>query len=184
VPTPGTLLYDSGSFALSTNIQTVEISNLSVYVPSDTLTWTVQFSGLSDTEKAGALFYDPPAIGSSENFFWENQTNGWVMVARGDLTNNFSARFTAVPALQILSLNIVTNGIALDSTATAGNTYFLEYKTNVLQPDWFAVDGAFATATTNEVNFLDSTAAADPVRIYRVVEQLGSGLRLGTRNAH
>jgi hypothetical protein len=150
-PTPGTLLYDSGTFSIASGVQTLEISDLNVFVPSNTMTWTVEFSGLSSSETAGVLFYDPPTVGSSGNFLWQKETNVWTAVAYEGLTNNLSGLFTALPAVQIESLQIQANTATLVVAATSGKYYSLEYKTNANQVGWMALNGPSVRATGDHV---------------------------------
>jgi hypothetical protein len=170
-PIPGTLLYDSGLFSISAGVQSLEISDLKVFVPSDTMTLTVEFSGLSSSETAGVLFYDPPGVGKSGNYLWQKETNVWTAVAYDGLTNNLSALFTAAPAIEIESLQFKTNAATLVVSATTGKYYSLEYKTNADQTGWVTLSGPATRATTNRVTLTDNTPAGAKLRIYRVVER-------------
>ncbi len=170
-PTPGTLLYDSGTFNIASGVQSIEISDLNVFVPADSMTWTVEFTGLSATETAGVLLYDPPSVGKSGNYLWQKETNVWMAVAYDGLTNNLSALITAVPAIAIQSLEVKANTATLVVSATSGKYYSLEYKTNPDQAGWTALNVAATRATTNRVTLTDSTLAGGKVRIYRVVER-------------
>ena len=169
--TPGTLLYDSGTFDISSGVQWIEISDLNVFVPSNSLTWTVEFSGLSATENAGVLFYDPPTVGSSGDFLWQKETNVWTAIAHDDLTNNLAALFTALPAVEIQSLQIRTNTATLIVAATAGKYYSLEYKTNAAQIGWIALNTPSVRATANQVTLTDTTLGGAKQRVYRVIER-------------
>jgi hypothetical protein len=176
--TPGTLLYDSGPFSIAAGYRTVEVSDLNVYVPSDSITWTVQFSGLTAAEHAGLLFYDPPTVGSSEDFFWQKEAIGWTALAYESggspsekLTNNFNARFTALEAFEIRSLEVSSNTATLRVSATAGKYYSLEHKSNADQTNWMPAKISSVRATGNEVILTDSTLNGALFRIYRVVER-------------
>lgn len=70
-PIPGTLLYDSGYFPVSTGYVEHAISNLSVKVP-DVFTWTVHFRGFSGlgNDRAGLMIAETPKIGQSFRDFW------------------------------------------------------------------------------------------------------------------
>ena len=172
---PGTLLYDSGSFLLSSNSSIVEISGLNLYVPSDTLTWTVQFSGVLTNEKAGALFFDPPGVGSSGNFLWQREGSEWRMIpGTGDITNNLSARFEAQPALRVKDLQLSNNEVVVTASVFAGKSYDLEFKTSVEQEGWTSVEHSTVRATTDEVTLIDPSGATDVFRVYRVVERVSS----------
>jgi hypothetical protein len=83
--TPGTLLYDSGSFSLGnsyTSGQTVTFNQATldggIVVPQD-FTWTVTFSGLGSGESAGLALYSPPTIGANYNDAWINDGSGWLL---------------------------------------------------------------------------------------------------------
>ena len=85
---PGTLLYDSGAFAIpSTPRQTMILdqSDLDggILVPTD-FTWTVTFSG-SDTN--GLSLYAPPTVGSNFADEWVNTGSGWVLETAIDPTD-------------------------------------------------------------------------------------------------
>jgi hypothetical protein len=169
---PGTLLYDSDVFTISAGYQSVSISGLDISVPANTITWTVQFSGLSTNERAGLLFYDPPRVGSSDNFFWLKEATGWTAEADNSVTNNnFAARFTALPEVRISSLQISTNNATLVVDSTAGKSYSLEYKTDADQTGWQSLNAPSVLATTNQVTLTYSTVADNNFRIYRVVQR-------------
>lgn len=77
---------------------TVEIPN--VLVP-DTLTWTV--NRLDYNYGAGLPHFDPPAVGSSGDFYWLFDGRDWRMRESGG-PDNFGARIEAVPEPATLSL--------------------------------------------------------------------------------
>jgi hypothetical protein len=96
--TPGTILYSSGEFNISSGFQTVSVSGIAIPVP-DTFVWSVRFDGLEGAEEAGLLFYDPPTVGSSFDDFWQITPFGWeTFVANGGaIPGNFAAQIQAVP---------------------------------------------------------------------------------------
>jgi hypothetical protein len=107
---PGTVLYRSGEFSLSTGFQTVVAQALSVSLPSSTFTWSVVFNGIEGAEAAGLLLYNPPTIGSSFDDFWQKNANGtWstFLVDAGATPANFAARITAVPEPGTYALAVV-----------------------------------------------------------------------------
>jgi hypothetical protein len=172
---PGTLLYDSGSFVVEPDSSTVEISGMHLYVPSDTLTWTVQFFGVATNERAGVLFYDPPGVGASDDFLWQFEDGAWRAIKAGtNIVNNLSARFEASPAFRVRSLKLENTAVALTATATPGRVYSLEYKTALDQPEWTAVEQSSLRATGGEVSLVDPSGAGGAIRIYRVVERDGT----------
>ncbi len=111
---PGTLLYDSGSFGLTSGFHTVTASGLSTPV-GDNFTWAVSFSGLSGSEKAGLLHYNAPTVGSSVDDFWVNTSGTWELMSTPGLVDNFGAQVTAVPeptSLALLGSGLLGLGIA------------------------------------------------------------------------
>ena len=67
---PGTLLYESDPFAVSSGFNSVTISGLLVEAP-ESITWTVDFDGVGNSvgNRAGLIFYNPPSTGSSFDDF-------------------------------------------------------------------------------------------------------------------
>jgi hypothetical protein len=96
ISTPGTVLFDSGSFSIFPNYETWTSSALNVTVPDD-LTWAVKFSGLTGTNKVGILFQNPPSVGSSYNDAWLEANNAWETVQFTGTVANFAARLTSDP---------------------------------------------------------------------------------------
>jgi hypothetical protein len=102
IPTPGTLLYDSGKFVIGNNYETWTSTFLNILLP-DNVTWTVEFSGLTQTkgDRAGLLFRDPPTVGKSWDDAWRRTATGWETVVFSKPAN-FAARFTSdLPVLSI-----------------------------------------------------------------------------------
>jgi len=95
---PGTLLYESDSFSIAAGFNSVNISGLLIE-GSDSITWTVEFAGVGEVEgnRAGLIFYNPPAVGSSANDFWVKSGGNWstFTAADAETVNNFGARVTA-----------------------------------------------------------------------------------------
>ncbi len=94
--TPGGLLYDSGTTPITAGFHSVSVTGLNFAVPN-TLSWTVFFTGLEGTEKAGLLLYDAPTAGSSTDDFWQKDASGnWILMATPD-KDNYGARLVAIP---------------------------------------------------------------------------------------
>ena len=76
---PGLLLYDSGVIATTnyTGYQTLMLKGLNLRNVPDSVTWTVQFEGLSAGTNGGILCYGPPTTGQSFDDFWEKQNGVW-----------------------------------------------------------------------------------------------------------
>jgi hypothetical protein len=110
---PGDVLYQFDqplSLAGNTGYRTVEIPNIHVPVP-DIFTWTVQFTGVTDTEQVGLLFYDPPTVGSSFDDYWEYADGAWTtkrFSTSGGPVANFGAQATAVPELSTLQYALMS----------------------------------------------------------------------------
>ncbi len=113
--TPGTLLYNSGLTAISAGFHTFIADNLNITL-TDNITWSVYFSGLDGTEKAGLLLYSPPTSGSSTDDFWQRdltaaqsggQPGPWTLQAIPDKAN-FGARVVPEPGTWAL----LTAGLA------------------------------------------------------------------------
>ncbi len=144
-PGPGTVLYDSGLLDLAaTNNGSVEIEDFqlgSTVVPlvgrlPESLTWSVQFSGLTNNDTAGLSLFGPPVVGQARTQFWENGANGWVQRS-GIGPADFGAQLEAVGQGVALSvLSTVTN-------ATCGNGYSAARA-------WQAVDACGNVATCTQ----------------------------------
>ena len=67
---PGTLLYESGPFAVAAGFNSVTINGLLVEAP-ESITWTVDFDGVGNVagNRAGLIFYNPTSTGSSFDDF-------------------------------------------------------------------------------------------------------------------
>jgi hypothetical protein len=104
---PTDLLYQTPSFVIGNGFNHINISALSIQVP-DSVTWTVQFSGLSAGETAGLPLYSPPTVGASlaggvigsYDDFWQNSGGTWSLFRfpNGQPEGNFAAKFSASAA--------------------------------------------------------------------------------------
>jgi len=166
---PGTLLYESSLFSLSTGYGSVTISDLAVFLPGNSFTFSVEFTGIGSTESVGLLYYTPPTVGSSDSYFWEKENGVWSAVASDDTGNNFAAQVKAELALFISQVQPVATGASVTlANTTPGRTYTLEYKTSVTQSGW--TRGASVVATGNSVTLIDTTATSATFRLFRVEE--------------
>ena len=99
---PAEIIYDSG---IVTSIQSLPGITEHVFaVPSvavpDRFVWTVQvFNRQGPANEIGPSYFNPPTVGSSEDFFWRIEQGGeWTPYSwGGDPFANFGARVTAVP---------------------------------------------------------------------------------------
>ena len=94
---PGTVLF--AELLPGVTLPPVAITILPVAIPyvlvPDTLTWTL-WSSQPNLGPAGALIYDPPTVGSSNNFFWARSGGVWAHYYFGGYpVANFAARLEA-----------------------------------------------------------------------------------------
>jgi hypothetical protein len=116
-PTPGSLLFDSGYFAIQNPGNTDNRGTMNFYpsdfvtgvatpltqVLPDTLIWTVDFSGVNtnNNEWVGLSLYGPPTVGNSWTDYWQNQGTAfapdWKLLVNPFGPVTFAAQFSAVP---------------------------------------------------------------------------------------
>lgn len=171
--TPGSLLYDSGTFSIESGFRTVNVTDIAIYIPGNKFTFSVEFSGVTEAERAGLLFYQPPTVGSSDAYFWERENGIWSAVVSDGTGNNFGAQVNAVaaPVAQYTIRARRENGTSVVEVAgaTPGKAYTLEYKNSVNDIAW--QQGPQARATASTLSLVDATAQGVRFRIYRVVEE-------------
>jgi archaellum component FlaF (FlaF/FlaG flagellin family) len=100
---PGTLLYDSGTFALPGSVsgQTVSYggtgaNSLNVVIPAgQNFTWTVTFTGAAGS--VGLDFYGPPSVGGAFNSILQTSGAGWQLIQNPGGISTFGAVITGVP---------------------------------------------------------------------------------------
>jgi hypothetical protein len=106
--TPGTVLWDSGSFGLNTtdgfgptprstivfSVATGDFPSTGLFLPSSDITWTVQISGLGATDSVGLDLYSPPTVGGDYPDYWQNSGSGWQLLTN-TIPMNFGARMFA-----------------------------------------------------------------------------------------
>lgn len=100
---PGTLLWSDSSDPL-VGIPPTERATLwwqpNVFIPANSFTWTVEFSGLSTAGGTWGLnLYDPPTVGNNYDDYWEHDALGnWLLQTnKFNVPMNFAARAEAVP---------------------------------------------------------------------------------------
>lgn len=116
--TPGTVLYDSGTFSLSPGWQIKRFSGLNVTVPT-TLIWTIEFGGLSGLtgDQAGLVFREKPSVGRSFDDIWQRTNNSWQLFRwNGDPIANFAARILAGVEGTTVAIRRDTNRIIVEWT--------------------------------------------------------------------
>ena len=124
---PGTVLYDSGSFGISSgdlsdsSVHTFTFDSsigFNVYVPAN-FTWTVQFANLAGGT-AGLVMYDPfsaPETGTDYAGLWVASGGGWDYLTP---TNGPNINFGAIA---IASGSGASPSLALSKTITSGSPY-------------------------------------------------------------
>ena len=144
---PTTLLYESDPIPIAGGYHTRLISGLNILLPMHTVTLTVQFQGVAETETAGLLFYGPPTEGYSFNEFWmRTATGAWAPVVYSTSDPNLRAsaglQLTASPEVLVdqqqnvrtsmVPLNEGTNRVRLAQTFTADMNGRLDHVTVAL----------------------------------------------------
>ena len=128
--------------------------------PSGNLTPLVLFSGTSGSAP-GANPQGVLAQGTDGNFYGTTSTGG----ASG-LGTIFRLSVPMPPVFKAIAL---TNGAAtLTWSAVAGQSYQLQYSTNLMQTNWNIL-GKFVIATNGAVTRTDLNAGDSPQRFYRVL---------------
>jgi hypothetical protein len=108
---PGTVFYDSGTFALDlpigngaldfniNDLTTGDIVplNINATIPTD-FTFSVIVKGLTGDDTFGLYLNDPPTVGTSYNDYWfNNNESGWQDLSFADGTNNFALELDGSP---------------------------------------------------------------------------------------
>ena len=179
-PGPGTLLYDSGPFAIFSGLNAAPLNGLAVKVPDD-FTWTVQFGGLTGLpgNQVGLPFYDPPTVGFSYRDFWQKTDptglagRGWDLLSfpNFDPVANFAARVQATTEVQppaTVKLNRgkkKTNGhFEFELAGASGQSIVIQASSDLV--NWTNVSTNMISA--DSINYDDGDADNFAVRFYRV----------------
>jgi hypothetical protein len=118
-PSP-TSLYDSDWFPVvspterSTFVFTegVDFSYGGRFIPTDEITWSVQFQGMGTDDTVGVDLYSPPVTGSEVGDFgdyWQNNGTSWTLLTNS-VPMDFAARFFAnqtIPEPSTVTLSIL-----------------------------------------------------------------------------
>jgi hypothetical protein len=112
--TPGTVLFDSGFFPVTSpgnadNRATLIFNQAALTDPSNTtplsqnvpgeFTWAVQFDNPSPAagEQFGLVVYSPPTVGTNFTDYWQRDGADWLLLTNSFGAIDFGARFYAVP---------------------------------------------------------------------------------------
>jgi hypothetical protein len=95
--TPGTTFFDSLWFPVSSPTdrstfvftEGADFDAGGLYIPVDTMTWSVQFRGMDGTDSVGVDIFSPPDVGADYPDYWQND-GGWSL-----LTNSVPMDFAA-----------------------------------------------------------------------------------------
>ncbi len=132
-PTPGTMIYDSGPFAVpATDRSTVTIEDFQIdaVMPlvgdlPESFTWTVQFDGLAANDSAGLDLYSPAVVGQNYPDFWQLTGTDWELKTNPLVSVDFAARIDAARTNVLVTvINTETNAVgACGQTFTATRTW-------------------------------------------------------------
>lgn len=104
---PGAAFYESPLTQVQTTagLHDLTFSIPGVVVP-DHFIWTIQvFNRQGSDGELGMAYFNPPTVGSSEDWLWQRGGNEWTAYSWGaEPYANFGARLTAVPEPATLSL--------------------------------------------------------------------------------
>ncbi len=106
---PGSLLYDSGSFSgLESGDHTLIFDDFGSWdrVVPNSFTWSVQFSNLGAGAEMGVALFDSVTVGSNYPDYWEKNGGNWV-IKQGGEPMNFAAQIQAVPEPSTITLGFL-----------------------------------------------------------------------------
>lgn len=118
IPTPGTILYDSGLFSIGPGYITKKFSGLNINVPGVVI-WTISFEGLTGFagDRAGLIFWPEPTVGKSYDDFWQQVNAGWELRGfNGRPKANFVARIITGGDATTLAIRRETNKVIVEWT--------------------------------------------------------------------
>jgi len=186
---PGTLIFDSGMFAMNGGPGTPFVSNtvhtltfdkasmgLNVYVPAN-FTWTVQFAGLAGAD-VGLVEYDPtsqPLTGTDYAAFWEASGGGWeYRTNTSGVDINFGAVATVVAIVSVPLMNpqkYVNGGFGFEFTNQPGLNFSVITTTNIAAPlyKWVNLGSPYQDAPGHYI-FYDAGAANSALGFYQVLK--------------
>jgi len=175
---PGTVLFDSGPLtiaAVNAGFNTFSVAVPNVTVPA-TFTWTIQRVG---GPNICIPRFDPPTVGSSDDFFWVNNLGVFWFKSNTSFQDNFYARVVAgggglaitCPADAILECPADTSPAFTGEAAAEGcgtvSVGFVDSSvpgcgsTETITRTWTADDGAGGTATcVQTITVVDTTNPA------------------------
>jgi hypothetical protein len=122
VPSPGSVFYDSGTFAVPgrTSRSTFVFTQpefitgsgpgfIPLLIPlPDHFTWSVQFTTVNPADHVGVDLYSPPVVGQNFPDYWLNTAGTWSLQQGpgGQPPYNFAARFQAADVPETTGIGI------------------------------------------------------------------------------
>jgi len=167
---PGTLAYESEPLRIYPGYNVLALRELSVTV-SNSITWSVKFSGLKGTyqNRAGITHYAAPNVGFSYDDFWMKTATGWQLFSfQGNPPSNFAARIVASPDTPMQVLATTPNADGTHAVKLQGPAYrsaVLEASTG--QTNWETVRQFL---TTGEPLTIQDNTPREETPEYRVRE--------------
>jgi hypothetical protein len=114
---PGTLIYNSGAYAIAPTTAATEIFSTTYgdfpaggwLVSSSELTVTLQFTGLGSGDVAGVELYSPPSVGNMFTDYWQHNTDGTWSLLQNSVNTDIGQEWigTPVPEPSTLALSLV-----------------------------------------------------------------------------
>ena len=130
---PGSILYNSGPFALQppsqwsgnsgASVGTVSFNSLLLYLPSSNFTLAVVVTGMTGTDAVGMELFNPATVGKNYDDYWMQNpaTGSWALMTNSTGPSagpaDFGARFngTGVPEPSTLGLSVVGASLLIGS---------------------------------------------------------------------
>lgn len=165
---PGTKLYESPLLPIAPGYNAISLTNIAAHVPTNKLTWTIEFSGFTTTnDYAGVLAYNPANVGFSHDDYWKRTaTNKWgLFFFRTGPVSNFACRlFTdEVTPLELLSVTPQVGGNLLKLSGPLNRSCLVEVSSDLFT--WEPVESFTFQVERREV--LDKSALTNLLRFYR-----------------
>jgi hypothetical protein len=113
--TPGTLLFDSGTFQITDTARSTltfgaeSFGATGLMVPKD-FTYAIRFTGLTPTGSAGVDLYNPPTTGQDFDDYWYLNGSTWELRTQPGNPVNFAAQVLGTPVPEPSTMALVAIG--------------------------------------------------------------------------